>query len=91
MMRRTGAVSAFLLSLSCAACASYPGFGSHGFSIDSAYAPPKDAKALGDYLLDQAFNLNILSAPTLSVSTTNLKGAEYTTTGYIVFNHASGG
>jgi hypothetical protein len=27
MMRRTGAVSAFLLSLSCAACASYPGFG----------------------------------------------------------------
>ena len=48
-------------------------------------------KALGDYLLDQAFNLNILSAPTLSVSTTNLKGVEYTTTGYIVFNHASGG
>ncbi len=48
-------------------------------------------KALGDYLLDQAFNLNILSAPTLSVSTTNLEGVEYTTTGYIVFNHASGG
>ena len=24
-------------------------------------------------------------------STTNLKGVEYTTTGYIVFNHASGG
>ena len=51
MMRRTGAVSAFLLSLSCAACASYPGFGAHGFSIDSAYAPPKDAEALGDYLV----------------------------------------
>jgi len=51
MMRRTGAVSAFLLSLSCAACASYPGFGPHGFSIDSPYAPPADAAALGDFLV----------------------------------------
>lgn len=51
MMRRTGAVSAFLMSLSCAACASYPGFGPHGFSVDSPYAPPADAEALGDYLV----------------------------------------
>lgn len=51
MMRRTGAVSAFFLSLTCAACASYPGFGSHGFSVDSAYAPPEDAAALGDFLV----------------------------------------
>ena len=51
MMRRTGAVSAFLLSLSCAACASYPGFGAYGFSVDSAHAPPADAAALGDFLV----------------------------------------
>nr|WP_321488905.1 tetratricopeptide repeat protein [uncultured Hyphomonas sp.] len=51
MMRRTGAVSAFLLSLSCAACASYPGLGPHGFSLDFPYAPPADAAALGDFLV----------------------------------------
>ena len=50
-MRRTGAVSAFLLSLSCAACASYPGFGPNGFSLDSPYAPPADAAAMGDFLV----------------------------------------
>ncbi|WP_394705828.1 tetratricopeptide repeat protein [uncultured Hyphomonas sp.] len=50
-MRRTGAVSAFLLSLSCAACASYPGLGPHGFSLDFPYAPPADAAALGDFLV----------------------------------------
>ena len=48
-MRRTGAVSALLLSLSCAACASYPGLGKYGAS--SAYAPPEDAAALGDFLV----------------------------------------
>lgn len=51
MMRRTGAVSAFLLSLSCAACASYPGFSTPGFYFDSQYAPPADAAALGNFLV----------------------------------------
>ena len=50
-MRRIGAVSAFLMSLSCAACASYPGMGFGFSSSGSAYAPPEDAAALGDYLV----------------------------------------
>lgn len=50
-MRRTGAVSALLLSLSCAACVSYPGFGLTTGSSASAFAPPSDAAALGDYLV----------------------------------------
>jgi len=51
MMRRTGTVSVFLLALSCAACASYPAFGPNGFSAGSAYAPPAEAAALGDFLV----------------------------------------
>jgi len=49
-MKLTGAASAIILSLSCAACASYPGIGLSGFS-QSPYAPPEDAAALGDYLV----------------------------------------
>lgn len=51
MMRRTGAVSALLLSLGCVACASYPVFGPNGFSAGAAYAPPADSAALGDFLV----------------------------------------
>ncbi|MGV0876229.1 ABC transporter substrate-binding protein [Martelella sp. FLE1502] len=60
-------------------------------SASTKQASDEAVKALGDYILDEAFNLNILTAPTLSVSATSLQGAEYTTTGYLVLNHASGG
>lgn len=50
-MRRTGAVSAFFLSLGCAACASYPGLGAGLLSSESAFTAPAEASALGDYLV----------------------------------------
>ena len=50
-MRRTGAVSALILSLTSAACASYPGLGLSAASAASPYAPPADAAVLGDYLV----------------------------------------
>ncbi|MEZ6011802.1 MAG: tetratricopeptide repeat protein [Hyphomonas sp.] len=50
-MRRTGAASALLMALTCTACASYPAFGRGTDGAGSAYAPPEEAAALGDYLV----------------------------------------
>lgn len=50
-MKAFGAVSLLLISLGVSGCTSYPGIGPHGFSAGSAYAPPAEAAALGDFLV----------------------------------------